>query len=67
MEDGFEKVLVALGAMEAAKAEREKGTAKGGDFEAWSTRPLTRSPETLRTQLNTWVAINVLWVMLATF
>jgi len=33
MEDGFEKVLVALGAMEAAKAEREKGTAKGGDFE----------------------------------
>jgi len=33
MDAGFEKVMVALGAVEAAEAEREKGTAKGGDFE----------------------------------
>jgi len=33
MDDGFEKVLIALGAAEAAEEEREKGTAKGGDFE----------------------------------
>jgi len=33
MDAGFEKVMVALGAAEAAEAEREKGTAKGGDFE----------------------------------
>ena len=33
MDDGFEKVLIALGAAEAAEKEREKGTAKGGDFE----------------------------------
>jgi hypothetical protein len=33
MEDGFEKVMVALGAAEAAEEERDKGTAKGGDFE----------------------------------
>jgi len=33
MDGGFEKVLIALGAAEAAEEEREKGTAKGGDFE----------------------------------
>lgn len=33
MDDGFEKILIALGAAEAAEEEREKGTAKGGDFE----------------------------------
>uniref|UniRef100_A0A6M3M429 Uncharacterized protein n=1 Tax=viral metagenome TaxID=1070528 RepID=A0A6M3M429_9ZZZZ len=33
MDNGFEKVLIALGAAEAAEEEREKGTAKGGDFE----------------------------------
>lgn len=33
MEDGFKEVLIALGAAEAAEEEREKGTAKGGDFE----------------------------------
>jgi len=33
MDTGFEKVLIALGAAEAADEEREKGTAKGGDFE----------------------------------
>ncbi|MCW4036911.1 MAG: hypothetical protein NWE75_06930 [Candidatus Bathyarchaeota archaeon] len=33
MDYGFEKVLIALGAAEAAEEEREKGTAKGGDFE----------------------------------
>jgi len=33
MDAGFEKVMVALGAAEAAEAERDKGTAKGGDFE----------------------------------
>jgi hypothetical protein len=33
MDDRFEKVLIALGAAEAAEKEREKGTAKGGDFE----------------------------------
>ena len=33
MDNGFKEVLIALGAAEAAKEEREKGTAKGGDFE----------------------------------
>jgi len=33
MDNGFEKVLIALGAADAAEEEREKGTAKGGDFE----------------------------------
>ena len=33
MDSGFKEVLIALGAAEAAEEEREKGTAKGGDFE----------------------------------
>lgn len=35
MDDGFEKVLIALGAAEAAEEEREKGTAKGLDLETY--------------------------------
>jgi len=35
MDNGFEKVLIALGAAVAAEEEREKGTAKGGDFESY--------------------------------
>ena len=33
MEDGFKEVLIALGASEAKKEEREKGTDKGREFE----------------------------------
>jgi len=33
MEEGFQKVLIAIGAEEAAAEERDKGTAKGRDFE----------------------------------
>jgi len=33
MDDGFQNVLIALGASEAAEKEREKGTAKGTDLE----------------------------------
>jgi len=35
MEEGFEKVLVGIGAVEAAEREREKSTAKGGDLETY--------------------------------
>jgi len=33
MEEGFQKVLIAIGAEEAAAEEHDKGTAKGRDFE----------------------------------
>ena len=35
VDDGFEKVLVAIGAAEAAEKEREKSPAKGGDLESY--------------------------------
>jgi len=35
MDDGFQNVLIALGAAEAAEEEREKGTAKGLDLETY--------------------------------